>query len=146
MSAKERFVENAITGVMYKLDNLEGTTHYGCDLGYTLTEEENMNGCWYMYNSLENVLNDVSDYLEIYMDIASDWKWTTGETVDFFSDPVKAHCLLMMHSYHIVFTQIFDKALGLGLIDNDYWQDKIEVNAEFIEAMRKASREVGISF
>ena len=57
------------------LDDNEGTTHYGCDLGYTITDDDNRAGRVFVYDRdakeawdlwYPNYIDDYLDYLKEY--------------------------------------------------------------------------------
>ena len=138
------FINLIKTEVVDRLENLKGTNHYVCDIGFQLTEYENCNGSWYC--SRYEAREDIKKYLEEYEAYCSYYKFTFGEPEYFESEPddyhhdiESVHCRMMINAIDCCFGQAYNNAFK-G--EEDCWNDKIEIDDEFISKIKKGLEEI----
>ena len=141
------FIKMVKEEVIERLENLRGTRHYPCDLGFQLTETENANGSWYC--SRYEAREDIKKYLEEYEAYCGWFKATFGEPEYFESDPddyhhdiESVHCRMMINAIESCFSVACNKAEGKGLFEEDFWDDEIEITQDFIDAIKVGLKEI----
>lgn len=129
------FVDMVKTGVIEKLEDYKGEEKDICDLGYDLTECENVNGSWYC--STYKAVQDLSKYFSVFMDYQEWWMNNYGEPLEMFDkngyfEPERIHCCMMIDAYRNVFERAFEE------LEDYNFEDNVMIDDEFIEKMTKA--------
>lgn len=111
-----------------RLNNYIGNSVYLCDLGMTLTEEENVDGTWSysVYKDSKNIKkywDDCGDFVEYYKDnFGEDCKWNP------FSEPEKFFCSVMIEAISIL--------VGQSICNNEefrnFWNNEIKITEDVV--------------
>lgn len=121
------FIQDLKSTIKDRLNDYAGTSHYACDLAYTLFEGENVDGSvlcnTYQTKEFIKADFDLFGYLVEYVKDSMDM------TLNPFSEPEKAHVILMLEASQSVLAQ-------LPFIDAN-WNDKIELTAKNIKTICK---------
>lgn len=121
------FIQDLKATIKDRLNDYAGTSHYACDLAYTLFEGENANGSvlcnTYQTQEFIKANFDLFGYLVEYVKSSMDM------TLNPFSEPEKAHVILLLEASQSVLAQ-------LPFIDTN-WNDKIELTAKNIKTICK---------
>lgn len=116
-----------------QLDNYEGTSHYACDLGITLTEGMNADGTFTYSREL------AKDYLKEWWDDASAYwdyeKWNFGEHMHNPFDNPEAYIVCMV-------IEGVSALLAKCQIIDDNWNDEIELTEEMIAIIKEQLEEL----
>jgi hypothetical protein len=122
METTTDFLTDLKAQIIDKLNDYSGGTYYACDLAYTLFEGENANGSVFCntYKTKEfikanfDIFGDLVEYCSENMDL----------TLNPFSEPEKAHVILLLESCQSLLAQ-------LPTIDKN-WNEQIELTDEMI--------------
>lgn len=112
-----------------KLDNYEGQTMYGADMGYELLEEENANGT-YTFDENE-ALEWIKEYFDDCREVMTSVEFNMGaeNVVNAFQEPEKFMVVCML--------EVSSRLLGNCALVDEYWNDELELNTENIETIKK---------
>lgn len=119
--------------IIANLDNMEGTTHYICDLAGALYESDSIVGS-ITYNRAESE-EFITEHKAEYANVLAYWKMNAGAdfanklALDYFNNPEKAHCALVFTYVDAVLNHI----LGQEYKGEDIWNDQREINADLIQ-------------
>ena len=121
-------IENEIKSYLIdKLSDYKGGNYYACDLAYTLTEGENINGS--VYCNAYKTKELIKDNFYLYDDFVRHYENELGEALNPFLEPEKAHVCFLIESC----SQILQSCKLL----NDNWDNKIELTDKIIKILTK---------
>ena len=132
------FIDDCKKDIMDRLEDYKDTEHYLCDIGFMLTEGENVNGSWYCNSSMAE--SELFNNHEVFGYIWNECKFQFGP--DFmgdlnpFDDAERVHVVLMIELYRM----LFDMAVS----DFDEWNDLVTIDDDFIERVREALDDVDL--
>lgn len=129
----EDFFDYCKEHLLQRLDEYEGTTQYACDLGYTLCEDENVNG------TLTFSTYEAKQYLKEWWDECGEYleyeNFNFGENRhNPFENPEAYMVCMVIQGVR----SILDQCNSI----NQSWNDRIELNEEFLEKLREEIEEV----
>ena len=129
----EDFFDYCKEHLLQRLDEYEGTTQYVCDLGYTLCESENING------TLTFSTYEAKQYLKEWWDECGEY--LEYENLNFgenrhnpFENPEAYMVCMVIQGVR----SILDQCNSI----NQSWNDRVELNEEFLEKLREEIEEV----
>lgn len=129
------FIQDLKSTIKDRLNDYAGTSHYACDLAYTLFESENANGSvlcnTYQTKQFIKANFDLFGYLVDYV------KNNLDITLNPFNEPEKAHVILMLEASQSILAK-------LPFIDKN-WNDKIELTPKNIKTICKQLDSLEIS-
>ena len=111
--------------IIERLNDYKGSGVYGSDLAYTLFEGENANGSVFCntYKTKEFIKN----HFDLFAEFSEYYKDNSGESLDIFAEPEKAHVILLLEAAQMVLS-------NLDTI-NEFWNDSKELTEELINAI-----------
>ena len=123
----EDFFDYCMTHLLQRLEAYEGTSEYACDLGYKLCEEENVNG------TLTFSTYEAKQYLKEWWDECGEYleyeNSNFGENrYNPFNDTEAFMVCMVIEGVYSILSQC--KSI------NEAWNDKVELNGEFLEKLR----------
>ena len=124
MKAKTFYTDLRNT-IIERLNDYKGSDVYGSDLAYTLFEGENANGSVFCntYKTKEFIKN----HFDLFAEFSEYYKDNSGESLDIFAEPEKAHVILLLEAAQMVLS-------NLDTI-NEFWNDSKELTEELINAI-----------
>lgn len=129
----EAFFDYCKQHLLEKLEDYKGTTHYACDLGYTLCEGENCDETL-TYSSYE-----ANKYLQA-------WWWECGEYFQYEKDNFgeNLHNPFENSEAYMVCMVIEGVCSILSQCKsiNDDWNEKVTLDEKFMEALKEEIEEV----
>lgn len=122
----KQFMVDAITD---KLEEMEGQEVYGCDLGYQLFEEANVNGS-YTCNAYE-AKQWINEHFDELGEVVEDIKFNLGEQSIFnpFLEPEKFMVVCML--------ELSSTLIGQCQTVDENWNNTMELTAETIKQIIK---------
>ena len=131
----KKFTTELKETIIDRLNDYKSTTVYGCDLAYTLFESENTNSSVLCNTYL------TKEFIKENFDLFGDLVEYVNDNLDMklnpFSEPGKAHVILMLEASRILLSQ-------LDFID-DNWADKFKLTDEVIKEITDQLRELNIN-
>lgn len=130
---KNDFKEYMKNYILEKLENMEGTTCYICDLSGDLYQDDNINGT-ITFNRAE-AEQFIKEHVDEYKNTIKYWNFHAGAefsnniALAYFENSEKAHCLL-------VFCYV-DAILNLWLGKRDDWNEEKEITPDFIQEIKE---------
>jgi len=121
------FLTDLKKDIINKLNDYSGGIYYACDLAYTLFEGENAN-CSVFCNTYKTK-EFIKANFDIFGDLVEYCKDNLDMTLNPFSEPEKAHVILLLESSQSLLSQ-------LPTIDKN-WNDKIELTPKMIKKLTK---------
>ena len=90
--------------IIERLNDYKNVEVYGCDLAYILFESENANGSVLCntYKTKEFIKN----HFDLFADFSEYYKENFGESIDIFSEPERAHVILLIEAAQIVLSNL----------------------------------------
>ena len=127
MEERKNFFEYCKEHLLERLDEYVGTTHYACDLGFILTECENVDG------TLTYSHYEAKEYLRLWWDECADYweyeKFNFGEnTHNPFERPEAYMVCMVIEGVRSILSQC-------AIID-DNWNEEVELTEEFCAQLR----------
>ena len=121
--------------IIDRLNDYEGSNVYGCDLAYTLFEDENANGSVLCntYQTKEFIKN----HFDLFADLAEYYKDNFGKSLNIFAEPEKTHVILLLESSAVVLSQL--KTV------NEFWNDSKELTQELINSIIEELNELKLT-
>ena len=139
------FVDNIKSGVIDRLHDFEGNEYEPEDLGFILTENENVNGSWYC--STWQAQQDLSWFFSVFIRYQEWWMDNYGEPLDMYNgndyiEVERIHCCMMIDAYRNVFDRAYNYLVDESEEDTGYhYGNRIEVTDKFIEDLTKVINE-----
>ena len=132
---EREFVEMIKSGVIERIKDYEGQEKDLSELGFDLTEYENVNGSWYC--NTWKAEQDLSWFFSAFTKYQEWWMFNYGEPLDMtnsdgYFESERIHCCMMIDAYRNVFER------SLQTLDDYDYDQTIEIDEKFIEAMTKA--------
>lgn len=129
----EEFFDYCKAHLLEKLEAYEGQTHYACDLGSILCEEENVNG------SLTYSTYEAQRYLQAWWFECGDYfqyeKDNFGEVIhNPFENPEAYMVCMVIEGVQDILSQC--KSI------DDAWNEKVTLDEKFIAALKEEIEEV----
>lgn len=139
----KEFVDLIKQEVKDRLPNWKGQMKYPCDLGYELTEYENANGSWHCsaYSAKEDIkkyFDDMEEYQSWYRLNFGEADWFESDPDDYHNSLECFHCRMMINAVDVCFNRAFDIAFE----NTDIWNEKTEIDQDFIDKINTALEEV----
>lgn len=129
----EDFTEYCRDVILEELDNYEGQTVYGCDLGYTLTEAMNCDGTctystWKAKEYLKEWWDEAADYFEYE-------KFTFGKNLhNPFENPEEYMVCMVIEGVAFILSRC-------ATIDR-LWNEEFELTPELIKTIKAEAKGV----
>lgn len=126
-----KIVEEIKGFIIDKLEDMEGSEYYLCDIGMELSESENCNGSWYcssfeVKQAIKENWNLCGDFFEYYK---SEFGMSSENP---FENPELFHCQMMIFAVSNSFNYALNKTDF-----SDMWNEKIEITEEFVNEIKK---------
>lgn len=112
-----------------RLDELEGT-HYVCDLSYTLTETENINGAWLIYAESRKFLFENYEFVS---DVLDELDEELKPHCSPFEEPEKFLCIIMINAYALVWGAVENEINGTSVTINDGFRSQVKKELDEIK-------------
>ena len=144
----KEFVDLVKQEVKERLPNWLGQYHYPCDLGYTLTENENSNGSWFCSRHearefIKNFFEDFEEYQGWYRCNFGEPEWFEFEPDDYHHDVESVQCRMMINAVNQCYGAAFNIAYdNSDKSRRDIWNENIEIDQAFIDNITNALDEV----
>ena len=133
------FIDMVKSGVIERLKNYEGQEKKLSELGFDLTEIENLNGSW--YNNPFKAEQELSWFFSVYEKYQEWWMVNYEETLNTNNDEnccfetERVHCCMMIDAYR----NVFERSL-MTLKEYDCDQTVV-IDEKFINEMTKTINE-----
>lgn len=139
---EKEFIEMIKNSMLARMKELNERTKDPQELGFELTEYENVNGSWYCSNW--KATQDLSWFFSVFQKYQEWWLDNFGEALEIvnsngFFETEKVHLALMIDAHK----NMFDRAYNI-LCNEDInynWENKIEVTEDFINKIKKIINE-----
>ena len=131
----KKFTTELKETIIDRLNDYKNTTVYGCDLAYTLFENENANGPVLCNTYLTKEF--IKENFDLFEDLVQYIKDNIDIELNPFTEPEKAHVILMIESSKSLLSQ-------LDLI-NDYWNEEFKLTDEVFKEITDQLRELNIN-
>lgn len=131
----KKFITELRETIIDRLNDYKNTTVYGCDLAYTLFENENVNGSVLCNTYLTKEF--IKENFDLFGDLVQYVNDNFGMKLNPFTEPEKAHVILMLEASQSLLSQ-------LDFID-DNWNNEIELNSEVIKEITYQLRGLNIN-
>ena len=131
----KKFTTELKETIIDRLNDYKNTTVYGCDLAYTLFENENANGSVLCSTYLTKEF--IKENFDLFGDLTLYVNDDFGIKLNPFTEPEKAHVILMLESSQSLLSQ-------LDFI-NDYWNEEFKLTDEVIKEITDQLRELNIN-
>jgi hypothetical protein len=114
-----------------KLQDYKDTEEYACDLGYTLYQEEDADGCIFAntQESIDWIKNNYEDIGEIWEELKFNFGNKYMAQFDPFDNPEKVAL--------IIYLEVASYLLGQCETIQDYWNSKIQLTDKNIKKISK---------
>ena len=129
---KNAWFEEIKKDIPARLEDYEGTTRYVCDMGFMLTEGENVNGSWYC--SRKAAQDEISQQMDEFGAIAEYMRQEWGDTTNPLLECELFHCKAMIC--------VYESAFNAAVADFEEWNEQAEITPEFIARVREALEEI----
>ena len=124
------FINEIKDDIVERLEGMTGQEHYLCDLGFTITLDENNAGSWGL--PTDDVVRQLIAEHKIFKNVWDELKFSLGNEfvadLNPFADADKCHIVLMIELYRMIF--------DFAVQDMDEWNGEITITEEFIENVK----------
>lgn len=99
-----KFITDFKQIIIDRLNDYKGTTTYGCDLAYKLFEGENANGS--VLCNTYATKEFIKENFDLFGDLVELVKNNTGEILNPFLEPEKAHVILYLEAAYSILSKV----------------------------------------
>ena len=128
------FTAELIETIISRLNDYKGTSKYMCDLSSVLFEYENADGS-VLYNTYQTK-EFIKENFDLFGDLVEYVKDTIGMTLNPFSEPEKAHVILLIEASQSILSK-------LPTIDK-LWNEEKELTPKLIKQLTKELKALNI--
>lgn len=120
--------ESIKSDIISRLEDMTGEEKYLCDIGFSLTESENVNGSWYCssYKAKEEIFQYWEEFGVIAEYMNSEWECNTNPMLE----SEKFHCQAMICLY--------EQAFNHAVCDFEEWNEQVTIDDDFIQRVKDA--------
>lgn len=125
----KEFIKKISDDIINRLEEYQGHTSYVSDIGFLLTEGENVNGSWYC--NTHEAKEEIKAHWDLFGTL---WNYMAAELdmkMNVFDDVERFHDCAMINLYDMTYREM----LSLSSYSD---QEDIVINADFISAMETA--------
>ena len=128
------FTSELIETIISRLNEYKGTINYMCDLSSILFEGENADGS-VLYSTYQTK-EFIKENFDLFGDLVEYVKDNIGMTLNPFSEPEKAHVILLIEASQSILSK-------LPTIDK-FWNDEKELTPKLIKQLTKELKALNI--